>query len=106
MDDLAKIKYGFWVVLAGLLVVLLVYAVAVMNWKAASDVAAVVSSASAVVGTIVGAFFGVQVGSAGKEKAEEQRDKAQAQAQELAAALPPEQYRSLAASRKDLFGAS
>ena len=29
------------------------------------------------VGTIVGAFFGVSVGSAGKEKAEEARDKAE-----------------------------
>jgi hypothetical protein len=30
-----------------------------------------------VIGTLVGAFFGVQVGSAGKEKAEEERSKSE-----------------------------
>jgi len=102
--DLARLKYGFLVVLIGLAVILVLYAVAIRTWSSATDVATVVSSVTAAVGTIVGAFFGIQAGAAGKEKAEEQRDRAQAQARELAAALSRAEYQSVAASRRDLFG--
>ena len=104
MTDLAKLRYGFWVVVVGLVVVLVVYAVAIRTWGGAADVAEVVSSVTAVVGTIVGAFFGVQVGAAGKEKAEEQRDKAQEQVRELAGAISETTYKAIAQSRSDLFG--
>ncbi len=95
MDE--RTKYGFWVVLAGLLVILIVYGIAVYTWRAASDFAAAAGSVAGVVGTIVAAFFGVQVGSAGKERAQQQ-------ALELAGRLPAADFAALRAARPDLFG--
>ena len=46
------------------------FALAVWQFSAAADVTAVVGSATTVVGTIIGAYFGVQIGSAGREAAE------------------------------------
>jgi len=56
----------------------------------ASQKAAVVTAAFTVLGTIVGAYFGVKVGSAGKERAESQRDAESVKVQELAARIDPE----------------
>lgn len=94
---------GFYVVVVGLLVVLAIYVVAVLRWDSASDVAAVVGSAGGLVGTVIGAFFGVQVGSAGRDRAERQRNVAQERSLALAAALSPEQFAAVHASRRDLF---
>jgi uncharacterized protein YacL len=52
--------------------------------------AAVVSTALTVLGTIVGAYFGVKVGSAGRERAEAARDVESVKVQELAARVDPE----------------
>jgi hypothetical protein len=52
--------------------------------------AAVVTAAFTVLGTIVGAYFGVKVGSAGKERAESARDAESVKVQELAARVDPE----------------
>ncbi len=110
MNDLQRIKYGFLVVLGGLAAVALIYVLAVWRWTDASDVATAVSSAVGVIGTLVGAFFGVQVGSAGKEKAEEKRVQAEdrlhrseAQVRELAGTMPKADYEALRSSRAKLF---
>jgi hypothetical protein len=50
--------------------------VAVLKWSCANDVALVVGPVTSLVGTVVGAFFGVQVGAQGKERAEAVRDEA------------------------------
>ena len=63
-----RLKYGFWVVIAGLAVVAAVFVTATLRWSAASDVTTAVSSVTGVVGTIVGAFFGMQLGSAGGKR--------------------------------------
>ena len=55
-----------------------------------SQKAAVVTAAFTVLGTIVGAYFGVKVGSAGKERAESARDAESIKVQELAARIDPE----------------
>lgn len=89
IDEL-RIKYGFWTVLIGLGIVLIVYVMAALTWHSAGEVATVVGSITGVVGTIVGAFFGVHVGSAGKERAEQDRKDAEDKALRLASALPPE----------------
>lgn len=52
--------------------------------------AAVVTAALTVLGTIVGAYFGVKVGSAGRERAEAARDVESVKVQELAARVDPE----------------
>jgi hypothetical protein len=88
--DQLRIKYGFWVVAIGLVVIVLVFLSAVARWATASDVTSVVGSVTGVVGTVVGAFFGVQVDSAGKERAENERNAAEQKAFRLAAAMPPD----------------
>jgi hypothetical protein len=89
--------YGFWVVLAGLASLLAVFFYAATIWSEVKDVTAIVGAVSGTIGTLVGAYFGVQVGAAGKEKAEAARDKAEAQRQDaqaqitrLAAMMAPE----------------
>lgn len=50
---------------------------------------AVVTTAFTVLGTIVGAYFGVKVGAAGKERAEKAREAEAVKVQELAAQVDP-----------------
>jgi hypothetical protein len=50
---------------------------------------AVVTTAFTVLGTIVGAYFGVKVGAAGKERAEKAREAEAVKVQELAAHVDP-----------------
>ncbi|OGO09954.1 MAG: hypothetical protein A3K46_05140 [Chloroflexi bacterium RBG_13_60_9] len=88
--DELRVRYGFWVVVIGLAIVGIVFVVAILKWTTAADVATAVGSLTGVVGTIVGAFFGVQVGSSGKEKAEADRATAENKAMSFAAELPPE----------------
>ena len=57
----------------------------------AADVTAVVGSVATVIGTIMGAFFGVQVGSQGKEAAEAGRAKAESVTRKALAKLDPSQ---------------
>jgi hypothetical protein len=55
-----------------------------------SQKAAVVTAAFTVLGTIVGAYFGVKVGSANREQAEMARDAEALKVQELTARMNPE----------------
>jgi len=87
--DELRMKYGFWVVIIGLILVGIVFIVAIVKWTTAADVATAVGSLTGVVGTIIGAYFGIQIGSAGKEKAEADRAIAEKKAISLAAELPP-----------------
>lgn len=91
--DQLRIKYGFWVVIVGFVLVGVIAVAAVWKWSLAGDVTAVVGSVTGVVGTVVGAFFGVHVGSAGKEKAEAARDQADDEAQTFAGLLSPAQFK-------------
>lgn len=93
--DELRVKYGFWIVIAGLIVVGAVFVAAILKWPTAADVSTAVGSLTGVVGTIIGAFFGIQVGSAGKEKAEADRAAAENRALTLAAELPPERARKI-----------
>jgi hypothetical protein len=54
-----------------------------------SQKSTVVASAFTVVGTVVGTYFGVRAGSAGKERAEVARDLESMKVQELAARVEP-----------------
>lgn len=56
------------------------------GWKTASEVTAVVGVFTSVLGTLVGAFFGLQIGSAGKEEADKRADNAQKKVDVLFAA--------------------
>ena len=87
-DDL---KYGAALIVA---VVGLVIPAVLAGWLALregwkpSDVTALAGLFTGVVGTLVGAFLGVQVGAAGKERAEQL-------AQRALGALPPERAAEL-----------
>ena len=95
-----RIRYEFWVVIAGFVLVGIVALIAVSRWSAAGDVTAVIGSVTGIIGTIVGAFFGVHVGSAGKEAAESARDQASQQAQTYAGLLSPNQFKKARAYLK------
>ena len=104
MQDILRLKYGFWVVIIGMLVVCLIFVVSILRWSLAADVASAVGAAAGVIGTIVGAFFGVQVGSAGKEMLEAQRDIAVKKIEELQGVMSPAEYQIVKNARPDLFG--
>ena len=62
-------------------------------WFAANSVGAVAS----LVGTVVGAFFGVQVGAVGKERAEAARERSDQGIKAALSMLPPEAAEQLRA---------
>ena len=76
--ELARDRYGVWLVVAAFALLGIVFGIAIFHFKTASDVAAVVGSVGTVVGTIVGAFFGVHAGASGRQTAEAGRQAAEA----------------------------
>jgi protein-S-isoprenylcysteine O-methyltransferase Ste14 len=94
-NDQLRIKYGFWIVFLGLVVAAAVFFGAIFHWTAAADVATAVGSVTGVIGTVVGAFFGIQAGSEGKEQVEAARVRAETNASRLALVLPPDVAASL-----------
>jgi hypothetical protein len=94
---------GFIVVILGLVCLLAVFLFSMFKFSSASDVTTTVASVGGVIGTIVGAFFGLQLGAAGKDKVEQQRNKAQERALELAGITPKNEFESLKSSRPELF---
>jgi hypothetical protein len=87
--DRMRLKYGFWIIMTGFDLVAFITLVSIFAWSAVTSVATVVGAASSLVGTVVGAFFGVQFGSAGKERAEAARDRSQEIAEVALSMLPP-----------------
>ncbi len=97
-----KTMSAFLVIIVGLIAITVLATqlpVSAENWKP-SEITALVGGLTTFLGSVVGAFLGVQVGAAGKDKAEEARTKAEAdkdKAQETAklalAALQPEEAR-------------
>jgi hypothetical protein len=95
-----RIRYAFWLAVVGLglgaaLVLFLVFE----GWKTASDIVAVVGLFTSVLGTLVGAFFGVQVGASGKEKEQQAAQAAHRLAQRALAALEPDKAQSVLEER-------
>src|SRR5262245_9325584 len=90
--DILRIRYGFWIVVIGFVVVMmtLILAVELGGWHDVKDVTTVLSPVAGIVGSLAGAFFGVHVGAQGKERAENERQTAQKQLLNLAAAVQPE----------------
>ena len=65
MDD--KTWLGFWVVIAGLLVLLTAYGMAIWKYSSAADASTLLAAATGTIGAVVGAFFGIQAGASGKD---------------------------------------
>ena len=93
--DELRIKYGYRVILGGFILVALVLLVAIWRWDVANDVALVVGLFTSMVGTVIGAFFGIQIGSQGKEEALAARDQAETKADVALSALPKDDARQV-----------
>lgn len=85
-----RIRYGLWIILTGFGLVALVSVVAIFRWNDATNAAAVIGATTSLVGTVAGAFLGVQVGSAGRERAEAARVQSEEMVRAAMAMLPPE----------------
>ena len=73
-----RITKAFQLAVFGLgLAAALVVALLIAGWTDASGVASVVGLFTSVLGTLVGAFFGLQIGSADKAQAEQRAETAQ-----------------------------
>ena len=71
--DRMRIRYGLLIILTGFALVALVSLVSIWRWEDVTSVATAIGATTSLVGTVVGSFLGVQVGSAGKERAEADR---------------------------------
>jgi hypothetical protein len=83
-SDLEKVRIrkAFWLSIYGLgLAAALVVFLVLAGWKTAAEVTSIVGLFTSILGPLVGVFFGLQAGSAGKEKAEERADYAQRKAE-------------------------
>jgi hypothetical protein len=89
-----RIQRAFWLSLLGLFLasILVVFLVLMGEFKAktAGDITSVVGLFTTTLGTLVGAFFGLQIGSSGKEAAEKRADDSQKKAEALGAAATPQ----------------
>lgn len=100
IDDV-RVKYGFWIVIFGLLMVLAVFIIAVLKWDNAADATAAIGAATGVIGTLVGTFFGIHVGAEGKSKEMAARKDAEELARHLAGHLDPEVYKNVLKQMED-----
>ncbi|MFG1942965.1 hypothetical protein [Nonomuraea sp. NPDC048826] len=80
--DAARWRYGFFVVLTGIVATLIAFGAAVY---ATGESAALFAGVAGVVGTIIGAYFGVQAGQSGRARVEAELAKAQELVVRLAA---------------------
>jgi hypothetical protein len=104
MPDPDRLVYGLIVVIAGLIAVTACYGFALFTKLLPEDhVAMALASFGGVIGTIVGTFFGLHHGAAGKEKAERERDKAQKIALMLSGRAPEDKFELLLKDHPDLL---
>jgi Na+-transporting methylmalonyl-CoA/oxaloacetate decarboxylase gamma subunit len=85
----ARWIYGLVAVGLGLVAIVASLLIVAIQFDKAADVGAVLGVVVAPIGTIVGAYFGVQAGSAGKETADKNAKEANDKAVALAAAAEP-----------------
>src|SRR5437870_330941 len=79
VDEL-RVTRGVWVVLMCAVLVAIFLGVGAVKFSTLADVTAMVGLATTFSGTIIGAYFGVQVGASGKEKVEAARTEAEKRA--------------------------
>jgi hypothetical protein len=97
--DLARIRYGACLIGAAFVLLGVVFGVAIMQFKAASDVVAVVGSVATVIGTIIAAFFGIQAASSSRAAAEAGRARAEQTARLALGKLDPQAAEEVLQSR-------
>ena len=77
VSDSQLYKYGFWVVVIGVVAILTAFVVGLVRLTASGDAATAASAMFAATGTLAGAYFGFHAGSAGKAGAEQARQAAE-----------------------------
>ena len=87
--DLVRIKYGVWLIGAAFVLLGVVFGIGVSKITVGADMVAALGSVTTVVGTIIGAFFGVQIGSHGRAEAEAGRNQAERAARTALSKLDP-----------------
>jgi hypothetical protein len=95
--DRLRLRYGFWIIITGFALVFLITIISTFRWVEVTSVATVVGAVASLVGTVVGAFFGVQVGAVGKERAEAERERSEQGIKAALSMLPPEAAEQLRA---------
>ena len=84
--DRLRLRYGFWIIITGFALVFLITLIATFRWVEVTSVA-----------TVVGAFFGVQVGAVGRERAEAARERSEQGIKAALSMLPPDAAEELRA---------
>jgi hypothetical protein len=95
--DRLRLRYGFWIIITGFALVFIITLISTFRWAELTSVATVVGAVTSLVGTVVGAFFGVQVGAVGKERAEAARERSDQGIKAALSMLPPEAAEQLRA---------
>jgi hypothetical protein len=73
-----RIKSALILSIVGLsIAALILFALLIAGLKTAADITSVVGLFTTILGTLVGAFFGLQIGSSGREQADTRADSAQ-----------------------------
>jgi hypothetical protein len=103
-DADARWRYGLIVVVVAIVAIVLVFLVAALRYPTAADGVTLVSSVATAISTLAAAYFGIQVGSAGKEAAEKKKDEAKDVAIALAADAPPTSEVAKTLVRRHAFG--
>jgi high-affinity K+ transport system ATPase subunit B len=93
--DQQRIRYGLWIILTGFALVALITIVSIFKWNDVTSVATAIGATTSLVGTVVGSFLGVQVGSAGKERVETDRQRLEDTVRLALSMLPPEVAKQL-----------
>src|SRR4028119_737144 len=88
--DQLRMKYRLWIILTGFLLVALITGASIFKWDDVTSVATAIGATTSLVGTVVGSFLGVQVGSAGKERVETDRQRLEDAVRLAMSMLPPE----------------
>jgi len=82
-----RIRKAFWLAIIGLVIAaLLVLMLLAYGFTESKDIVAIVGLFTSVLGTLVGAFFGLQIGSAGKEASDQRANKAEQKSNALLSA--------------------
>jgi hypothetical protein len=76
--DAIRIRQGVRIIFAAFALVFAMGGASMWKWSSPQDVAAVLGAVSGMIGTLVGAFFGVHAGAVGSAQAERARRDAEA----------------------------
>jgi hypothetical protein len=82
-------KYGLWALLGGIGALSLTYILTIYRFPVAADVATAIAPISTTIGSLAGAYFGIQAGSAGKQQSDDAKDAAHRDALRFAAIAEP-----------------